>query len=133
MLAPITKNITIFKGITFKLKFKVKTRNCCDGTGVKTPIDLSEYDVFMQIRKKECGTDEHELILDLNDHTPPLILVTNEEEGEITINIPSSITKELSSPRTLIYWIVLRHKVTEESFILMMGDVTLVKPIVVLP
>lgn len=132
-MTPITKNLTIYKGITFKLRFKAMTKSCCDdGSGVKTPIDLSDFDVFMQIRKAECGSGDHELILDLND-PESLIQITNPEEGEILILIPGEVSKEISSSRPLTYWAVLKNRITEESFILMLGSVCFIKPIVIIP
>lgn len=133
MIAPITKNLTIFRGITFKLKFKAMTKNCCDGSGLKTPLDLTDYDIFMQIRKSSCGEDEHELVLDVT--TPMnMIEVIEPASGEISIRIPGSVTKHLPLTRGLRYWIVLRSKTDpDDTIILMVGDVCINKPVVIIP
>jgi hypothetical protein len=130
MFLPVKKDITIFKGIQFRMVFRASTKNCAARDNTKVPVDLTNYDAYMQIRKKTCGCDK-ELLFDLN--TPvSYISVTDPANGEVTINIPPSVTGDLSFTCGE-YWIVMHSKKADENFLLMYGEVSTTCPVTIVP
>lgn len=130
MFLPVKKDITIFKGIQFRMVFRASTKNCAARDNTKVPVDLTNYNAYMQIRKKTCGCDK-ELLFDLNSPVS-YISVTDPVNGEITINIPPSVTGDLAFTCGE-YWIVMHSKNADENFLLMYGEVSTTCPVTIVP
>ena len=81
------KNLTISQGSTFRYKFKVNKME----TGSETPVDLTGCVARMQIRPTQRSDT---LFLDL--HADGYITIDDPLTGSITIDIPSSVTTDLS-------------------------------------
>lgn len=81
-------DILIYQGSTFKTQYLIKSK---DSSGVIIPTDLTGAVAKMEIRKSYSSPD---LILDLT--LDNYIYVLNAQEGLVEVEIPATITKEMS-------------------------------------
>ncbi len=81
------KDLTIFQGASFYFVFRLAQ---VESDGSETPVDLSNCEARMQIRPNYRSD---KIILDVG--ATGCITVTDPAKGEVTIDIPASITNDL--------------------------------------
>lgn len=122
MSIPVREDLTVLQGATFFYSFLWEDGDE-DVPSTLVPVDLSDFDAYMQIRLK---FDDDKPLCSVDSKTNGEIELIN-SEGRVKVRIPPTKTENLPWKKQLIYDIKLYNRITKDAYRLREGFV-IVKP-----